>query len=61
MPESQDDTGSAPEESPDSEAPTVPPLEVKVTNQTKPTPKWNDSHDDLEYDELGISAEDMDI
>jgi len=37
------------------------PLEVKITNSPKKDVQWNDSHDDDEYTELGITAEDMDI
>jgi len=44
------------EESPEETAP----LEVKVTNQSKES-RWDDSKDDVEYDDLGITAEDMDI
>ena len=38
-----------------------PPLEVKITNSPKKELKWNDSKDDIEYDELTLSDEDMDI
>ncbi len=41
------------------ETPSVP-IEVKVTN-SKIDKKWNDSTDDIEYDEIEISKEDMDI
>ncbi len=37
------------------------PLEVKVTNSPKKEVQWNDSKDDIEYDDLGITEEDMDI
>ena len=47
------------EESPDSKAPPVTPLEVKITNKNEK--KWNDDIDDIEYDEITLSKEDMDI
>jgi len=37
------------------------PLEVKITNSPKKEVKWNDSKDDIEYDELTLSDEDKDI
>ncbi len=37
------------------------PLEVKITNSPKKEVQWNDSKDDIEYDDLGITEEDMDI
>jgi len=37
------------------------PLAVKITNQSKKDVKWDDSKDDIEYEDLGISEEDMDI
>ncbi len=37
------------------------PLEVKITNTPKKEVKWNDSKDDIEYEDLGITEEDMDI
>jgi len=37
------------------------PLEVKVTNTPVKDIKWNDSKDDIEYDELTLSDEDKDI
>ncbi len=37
------------------------PLEVKITNSPKKELKWNDSKDDIEYEDLGITEEDMDI
>ncbi len=37
------------------------PLEVKVTNSPKKDVQWNDSKDDSEYDDLGITDEDKDI
>jgi len=37
------------------------PLEVKITNSPKKEVKWNDSKDDIEYEDLGITQEDMDI
>ncbi len=54
---SKDTSDSDSQESPDSEAPT-PPLEVKVTNKES---KWNDSRDDIEYEEIILSDEDKDI
>ncbi len=39
----------------------VPPLEVKITNSPKKEVQWNDSQDDIEYEDLGITEEDMDI
>ncbi len=37
------------------------PLEVKITNSPKKEVQWNDSKDDIEYEDLGITEEDMDI
>ncbi len=37
------------------------PLEVKITNSPKKELKWDDSKDDIEYEDLGITEEDMDI
>ncbi len=37
------------------------PLEVKITNSPKKEVQWNDSQDDVEYQDLGITEEDMDI
>jgi len=37
------------------------PLEVKITNSPKKEVQWNDSKDDIEYDELTLSDEDKDI
>ncbi len=37
------------------------PLEVKITNSPKKEVQWNDSQDDIEYEDLGITEEDMDI
>ncbi len=54
-----EDTPTPAEESPDSETPVVTPLEVKVTNKIER--KWNDDVDDIEYDEITLSKEDMDI
>ncbi len=50
-----------PDNSEDSSAESEPdkPLEVKVTN--KQDAKWNDSKDDSEYEDLGITDEDMNI
>ncbi len=50
-----------PDNSEDSEAESEPvqPLEVKVTNPKDI--KWNDSKDDSEYEDLGITDEDMNI
>ncbi len=56
-----EDTETPSQESPDSEAPAVKPLEVKVTNTTPNEKKWNDSVDDMEYDEIVLSKEDKDI
>ncbi len=39
----------------------VTPLEVKITNSPKKEVQWNDSQDDVEYEDLGITEEDMDI
>ncbi len=55
-----DDTGSVPEESSDSEAPSLP-LEVKITNPTKIKPDFYESKDDIEYEEIILSDEDKDI
>ncbi len=59
--ESKDDTGSVPEESSDSEAPAVTPLEVKVTNTPVREKHWNDEVDDIEYERIILTKEDMDI
>jgi len=37
------------------------PLEVKISNPPKKEVQWNDSKDDIEYDELTLSDEDKDI
>jgi len=37
------------------------PIQVKITNPLKKEVQWNDSKDDIEYDELTLSDEDMDI
>jgi len=37
------------------------PLEVKISNPPKKELQWNDSKDDIEYDELTLSDEDKDI
>jgi len=37
------------------------PLEVKVTNTPTKDVRWDDSKDDSEYDDLGITDEDKDI
>jgi len=39
----------------------VPPLKVEISNPEKKEKKWNDSHDDIEYDLLVLTKEDMDI
>ncbi len=56
-----EDTETPSQESPDSEAPPVTPLEVVVTNNTKPKPDFYDSKDDLEYEEIILTDEDKDI
>ncbi len=56
-----EDTETPSQESPDSEAPSVAPLEVKVTNEPVKDTKWNDDKDDLEYEEIILTKEDMDI
>ncbi len=56
-----EDTPTPSEESPDSETPVVKPLEVTITNPTKLAKAWNDSVDDMEYDEIVLSKEDKDI
>ncbi len=58
--EAKADTDSVSEESTDDEAPAVTPIEVKVIAQTKPT-EWNDDKDDIEYDEIILTNEEMDI
>jgi len=55
------DTETPSQESPDSEAPTVKPLEVKVTNPVTPKPSFYDAKDDIEYEEIILSDEDKDI
>ncbi len=37
------------------------PLEVKITNNPVKDKKWDDSQDDIEYQELGITDEDRNI
>ncbi len=58
-----EDTPTPSEESPDSETPVVKPetLKVEITNPTKSAKAWNDSVDDMEYDEIVLSKEDKDI
>ncbi len=56
-----EDTETPSQESPDSEAPPVPPLEVVVKNNPKPKPNFYDSKDDVEYEEIILSDEDKDI
>ncbi len=36
-------------------------LEVKITNVPVKDTKWNDDRDDIEYDEIIITKEEMDI
>lgn len=50
----QDDTANTPK---DSEV--LIPLEVKVVNQVKKEVSDYDSRDDMEYDSLGITQEDL--
>jgi len=55
-----EDTETPSQESPDSEAPPVEPLEVKIIS--KPTkPELYDSQDDIEYEEIIVTDEDKDI
>ncbi len=58
--EAQADTDSVSEESTDDEAPPVTPIEVIVKSQPKLT-AWNDEKDDIEYDEIILTKEEMDI
>jgi len=37
------------------------PLPVKLVNTPVKDVKWNDSKDDIEYESLAVSEEDMDI
>ncbi len=62
MSESKDETGSDPEESTDSESPDVtPPLEVKIINNPVKEKSIHDECDDIEYDEIKLTKEEMDI
>ncbi len=36
-------------------------MNVKITNPEKKEVKWNDDRDDMEYDEIILTKEDMDI
>ncbi len=56
-----EDTEAPPQESPDSEAPAVKPLEVVVKNTPVKDVNWNDDRDDIEYEEIILSKEDKDI
>ncbi len=49
------------EEPTEDKVPESEPLEVKITNSPKKEVQWNDSKDDIEYEDLGITEEDMDI
>ncbi len=57
--DSQESTDSVSEESTDSEVPPV--VEVKVTNTPVKEVKWDDEKDDIEYDEIILTKEEMDI
>ncbi len=46
-------------ESPDSESPDVPPIEVKITNKDKAKQSIYDSADDPEYDEFIMTVKDI--
>jgi len=59
--EAHADTDSVSEESTDSEAPPVSPIEVKITNNPVKDVKWDDERDDIEYDEIILTKEEMDI
>jgi len=39
----------------------VPPLKVEISNPQKKEKQWNDSRDDIEYEEIKLTKEDMDI
>ncbi len=52
---------SVSEESTDDEAPPVTPLEVKVTNTPKKEFSIYDERDDIEYDEITLTKDEMDI
>ncbi len=56
---SDDDPHQSSSEEQKSEEPQ--PLEVVIKNKDKPKREWNDSVEDIEYEELGITKEDMDI
>ncbi len=50
-------------ESPDSKTPEPKEetINVKITNPSKKETQWNDDKDDIEYDGIILSKEDMDI
>ncbi len=60
MVEDSSPTDSVSEESTDDEVPPVTPIEVKVIAQPK-LKEWNDEKDDIEYDEIILTKEEMDI
>ncbi len=59
MSDNQENTESSDSTSPESKEEV--PLNVKITNPDKKESKWNDDRDDMEYDEIILSKEDMDI
>ncbi len=62
MSEDKSDTDSVTEsDNTEDETPEVTPLEVKITNTPVKDTKWNDDRDDIEYDEIIITKEEMDI
>ncbi len=60
MDEDSSPTDSVSDESTDSEVPPVTPIEVIVKSQPKLT-AWNDEKDDIEYDEIILTKDEMDI
>ncbi len=64
MPEDTSDTDSVSEsdnKEDEAPAPKTEALEVKITNTPVKDTKWNDDRDDIEYDEIIITKEEMDI
>ncbi len=59
--EDQDPTDSVSEETIVDEVPPVTPVEVKVTNTPKKEFSIYDERDDIEYDEITLTKDEMDI
>jgi len=59
--ETSDKEVPADENSSDDSSTQVPPLKVEISNPIKKVREWNDSRDDIEYEEIQLTKEDMDI